>query len=100
MMKVTDSDTGLEFYLDVTDECRAELSALNQPCSHPSKELRQRKVKRGVIQYVDQCLLCGDSVGMFQKHSSELANAPIWDEGLKKKDRDRHEQRREEIIQK
>jgi hypothetical protein len=81
-MRVTDTDTDLDFYLDVTDELQAELSALNQRCSHPTKEARRRRNKGGAIQYIDQCLRCGGSVGMFRKHTAELASAPAWDEEL------------------
>jgi hypothetical protein len=47
--------------------------------------VRRRTIRGGSIQYIQQCLDCGQSVGNPRKHSAELLSAPIFDEELESK---------------
>lgn len=98
-MKVIDQDTGKELFLDATPELTADLEPLNTPCSHSQKELRQKRNKGGALQYIDQCLRCGRSVGQFRKHS-QVVDAPLWDYTLEDKYSDSYKRERAAIIQK
>src|ERR1700730_17145069 len=83
-MRVVDQDTGKDFILDKTPELSADLAPLNEACSHPHKELRQRRNRGGAIQYIEQCLRCGSSVGLFRKHAPELETLPNWNEQIER----------------
>jgi 5-methylcytosine-specific restriction endonuclease McrA len=99
-MRVVDHDTGKEFFLDSTPELTSDLDPLHAPCSHTRKELRQKRNRGGAIQYIDQCLQCGTSVGLFRKHSPELINVPTWDEKLEPNYTAAKQSERAAIIQK
>ena len=99
-MRVVDQDTGKDLFLDKTPEMTADLAPIYEACPHPEKELRQRKNKGGVTQYIDQCLRCGDSVGVFLKHSAKLETVPLWNEDLEKSFATTREHERVAIIQK
>jgi hypothetical protein len=81
-MRVTDLDTGKDFNLDRTPELSADLVPFYAGCDHSRRELRQRRNKGGAIQYIEQCLGCGESVGMFRKHPPDLAASPTWDDQI------------------
>jgi ribosomal protein S14 len=99
-MRVIDSDTGKEVILDSTEGLNADLAAINQPCDHSRKELRQRRNRGGSIQYSEQCLRCGRSIGPFLKHSRELEQAPAWNAELEDKFHAARESQRAAIYQK
>ena len=99
-MRVTDQDTGKEFFLDSTPEFKADSESVYARCSHSRKELRQKRNRGGAIQYIDQCLDCGDSVGLFQKHSPGLVSSPAWDDQLQESYFAARERHKVEITQK
>jgi hypothetical protein len=99
-MRVIDLDTSKNFYLDLTPELKADLAPIDAACTHPRRELRQRRNKGGAIQYIEQCLRCGDSVGLFHKHTTDLATSPVWDEKLEDEFHATRLRDREAVIQK
>lgn len=99
-MRVTDRDTGKEFFLDSTPELKADLAPIYEACTHPHLELRQRRNRGGAIQYSNQCLQCGRSVGAFLKHSPKLANVSVWDEKLDESFHKTRESQRAAVYQK
>lgn len=99
-MWVIDQDTGEKLFLDSTPEFSLEIGQVNVRCDHPQKETRQKKNRGGALQFIDQCLICGDNVGFFHKHSARLANVPTWDDQIDKNFRAAREAKRTEIIQK
>lgn len=99
-MRVIDLDTGKEFFLDATPEFKLDFEKTYTCCSHSRKELRQKRNRGGAIQYIDQCLDCGTSVGMFQKHMPSLANSPLWDHQLQERYFAERERLKVEITQK
>jgi hypothetical protein len=99
-MRVIDQDTSEEFFLESTPEFKTDFKPIYERCPHTRKELRQRRNRGGAIQYIDQCLDCGDSVGMFQKHSPNLTSSPAWDDHLQEKYLTAREQLKAAIIQK
>ncbi|HEY1361789.1 MAG TPA: hypothetical protein VGF60_06055 [Xanthobacteraceae bacterium] len=99
-MRVTDLDTGKDFFLDITPELEADLAPVDALCSHPQKQLRQRRNRGGAIQYIEQCLRCGNSVGFFRKHTPNLVASPAWDDKLQDNFYAARQGDREAIIQK
>jgi hypothetical protein len=99
-MRVTDRDTGKDFYLDRTPELEADLAPFYAACEHLQRELRQRRNKGGAIQYIEQCLRCGESVGMFRKHTPDLAASPFWNDQIENDFDAKRKRDRQAIIQK
>jgi 5-methylcytosine-specific restriction endonuclease McrA len=100
IMRVVDQDTGEEIFLDSTSEFKADFESILARCVHPRRELRQKTNRGGAVQYIDQCLDCGDSVGMFQKHSPKLSRSPAWDDQIQTNYIAVRENQKSEIIQK
>ena len=51
-------------------------------CEHKAHELRTRRIVGGGIQYRQQCLRCGQSVGNAVSHAQVQVLPPEWDELL------------------
>lgn len=99
-MRVIDQDTGKQFNLDRTPEFLAEIAPVDTPCDHSRRELRQRLNKGGAVQYIEQCLRCGESVGLFRKHTPDLVGTPAWNEQLEEEFYAARKRDRDAIIQK
>lgn len=54
-------------------------------CNHVKTELRSRVIKGGAVQYLQQCLRCGDGVGGAQRQDLVRSIPPPWDANLKEK---------------
>ena len=51
-------------------------------CEHAVTQLTLRRIRGGGIQYVQQCLRCGGSVGSAVPHAKVQTLPPEWDEPL------------------
>jgi len=75
--------------VDIATERQRALSSFykKHECKHSSQALRRRVVKSGVVQYVEQCLGCGQAMTQPIKRETAIARnggkeLPPFDDGL------------------
>lgn len=81
-MKVTDQDTGREFYLFNSEELGQETSQhWGVKCPHNDKKLGRIKYANGSVHVREVCLDCGEFTGATLKKLAEHDSLPMIEQG-------------------